>query len=89
MPADPRVGRAYRQEFYEGEAEDLAEVVRAGQHTDVAFGSFDDVLVTRDWNPLEPDVIEEKHYARGVGLIYEEKVQGGSDSLQLVDFVSS
>ena len=29
MPAEPTVGHAYRQEFYEGEAEDMGEIGRA------------------------------------------------------------
>ncbi len=76
MLADPQVGDAYRQEFYPGEAEDLGEVVRTGEEVSVPFGDFQDVLVTRDWNPLEPEVIEEKWYAPGVGLVREAKVAG-------------
>jgi hypothetical protein len=89
MPADPVVGFAYRQEFYEGEAEDMGEVIRVGEHAAVRFGEFDDVVVTRDWNPLEPDVIEEKHYAPGVGLVFEEKTVGGDESVELVDHGAS
>lgn len=87
MPADPTVGFAYRQEFYEGEAEDMGEILRLGRRTEVAAGSFDDVLVTRDWNPLEPDVVEEKYYAPGVGLVFETKTAGGEESAELVEFM--
>jgi len=76
MLAEPQVGDAYRQEFYPGEAEDLGEVVRTGEQVSVPYGDFEDVLVTRDWNPLEPEVIEEKWYAPGVGLVREVKVAG-------------
>ena len=86
MPAHPAVGDAYRQEYYPGEAEDLGEVLRLGGERTVPAGSFDDLLVTRDWNPLEPDVVEEKTYARGVGLVYEEHVEGESGSAALVAF---
>ncbi len=85
MPADPQVGDAYRQEYYPGEAEDLGEVLRLGQTTTVPAGTFSDVLVTRDWNPLEPEVIEEKHYARGVGLVFEEHVAGDDEAVSLVE----
>jgi hypothetical protein len=37
----------------------------------VPAGSYDDVLVTEDFTPLEPDVLENKSYARGVGLVQE------------------
>ncbi len=39
MKADPQVGDAYRQEYYTGEAEDMAEVVRAGVAETVALGA--------------------------------------------------
>ena len=86
MQAAPAVGDAYRQELYPGEAEDVAEVVRLGQSIDVRAGHYDDVLVTEEWNPLEPEVLEEKSYAPGVGLVYEEKVRGGDGHVELVEF---
>jgi hypothetical protein len=87
MLARPAVGDAYRQEYDEGEAEDMGEVVRTGGHVEVPFGSYDDVLVTRDWNPLEPDVVEEKYYASGVGLIGETVTAGGDERSVLVEHV--
>ena len=86
MPADPEVGVAYRQEFDPGDAEDLAEVVRVGEHADVPVGTFDDVVVIEEWNPLEPDVVEEKSFAPGVGLVLEVRTVGGDERVELVDF---
>lgn len=87
MRASPSVGHAYRQEYYRGEAEDLAEVVRTGEDVSVPAGDFSDVLVVREWNPLEPDVVEEKSYAPGVGLVLERKVKGGDGRAELVEHV--
>jgi hypothetical protein len=88
MWADPvaQVGSPYYQEFYEGEAEDKAEVVRLGDTVTVAAGTFDNVLVTREWNPLEPGLFELKYYAPGVGLILEEIEEGGEARIELVSF---
>jgi hypothetical protein len=86
MKADPRVGDAYRQELYRGHAEDMGEVVRTGASESVPFRSLDGLLVTRDWTPLEPEVVEEKFYARGIGLVLETTVRGGSDRNQLVGY---
>ena len=86
MPAEPTVGFAYRQEYYKGEAEDMGEVIRVGVSKTVAFGDFDGVVVTRDWNPLEPDVVEEKYYATGLGLIFETKTVGGDESVELIEY---
>jgi hypothetical protein len=86
MPADPQPGDAYRQEFYEGEAEDLGEVLRVDGTASVAAGDYDHLVVTRDWNPLEPEVVEEKSYARGVGVVLEVKTEGGDGRIELIDY---
>jgi hypothetical protein len=88
MQADPQVGDAYRQEFYRGEAEDMGKVVRLGASQTVPFRPFDGLLVTQDWTPLEPEVVEEKYYAKGVGLVLETTVKGGSDRNELVSYRS-
>jgi hypothetical protein len=85
MPAAPHVGDAYRQELYAGEAEDMFEILSIDTTRTVPAGDFADVVVTEDWNPLDPDVIEEKSYAAGVGMIYEEHTTGGDDVVELVE----
>ena len=91
MPADPKVGDSYRQEYYRGEAEDMAEVISldgAALNDAVVtpHGSFgEDVLVTKDWNPLEPNILEHKYYAPGIGLIGEIKATGPSEKVELID----
>jgi hypothetical protein len=86
MPAHPAVGEAYRQELLPGIAEDLGEVIGVGGSAEVPAGAFVDVVTTREWNPLEPDVVEEKQYAPGVGLIAEEHVAGEAGGAELVEF---
>jgi hypothetical protein len=85
MQADPQVGQAYRQEYYPGEAEDLARVSRLGATESVPFRDFDQLLVIEEWNPLEPDVVEEKYFAPDVGLVLEVKTRGGEGRVELID----
>lgn len=77
MQADPRPGQSYRQEYYE--AEDKAKVVGPNETFTVPYGSFDHVLVTREWTPLQPGLVEHKCYAPGVGQV------GTSEGLNLID----
>lgn len=85
MPADPRVGDRYRQEYYEGEAEDRAKVRSLEGTASVPFGDFDKLVVTKDVSPLDsPKVYEKKSYARGVGLVRAVTVSGGGDREVLV-----
>jgi hypothetical protein len=83
MPAHPAPGQAYRQEFYPGQAEDLAEVSEVGTTKAIGLREYTDVVVIKEWNPLEPDVIEQKYYAPGIGVIAEETVEGGDDRAEL------
>jgi hypothetical protein len=85
MPAHAEVGLAYTQEHYAGEAEDKGRIVALGQQLIVEAGSYDDVLVTEDWTPLDPKLLERKSYAPGVGVVFEELVKGGNEALELVD----
>jgi hypothetical protein len=85
MPGDPRIGEAYRQEYYAEEAEDMGKVVRLGTSVTVPYGSFNDVLVTEDWTPLEPKLLENKYYAPGVGVVLERLIEGGDEVLRLVE----
>ena len=86
MPAAPSKGDSYRQEFYPGEAEDLGEVIRVGEDMTIGIGKYTNVVVTQDWNPLDPETIEYKYYAPGVGKIYSEHVRGAPETVELVEF---
>jgi hypothetical protein len=88
LPADPEVGMRYRQEYYEGEAEDAGEVLSLDEQVRVPYGSFDHVLKTKDTTPLEPDVLEHKFYARDVGPVLAVSVSGGGGREELVRFTS-
>jgi hypothetical protein len=86
MPAHPRVGMRYRQEYYKGHAEDRARIMSLRERAEVPFGFFSRALMTRDENPLEPRILEYKFYARGVGPVLAVSVSGGSDREELVRF---
>ncbi len=68
-----------------GVAEDMADVLSVSERANVPYGRFDQVLMTKEYTPLEPDVVEHKYYARGVGFVLEVTVKGGSDRLALVE----
>jgi len=91
MPAEPTVSETgYRQEYLAGEAEDMGQIIAVDGSVSVPAGEFDDVIVTRDWTPLEPDVVEEKTYARGVGFVYETKAAGAGpgEEVALITFTA-
>lgn len=72
MAADPQAGQRYYQEFRPGIAIDQAQVLATDETWTVPVGTFDDVLRTLDTTVLEPDAVEHKFYAPGLGRIAEQ-----------------
>jgi hypothetical protein len=73
MLASPAPGDTYHQEYYEGQAEDMGEVVARDVPVTLGDGTEYSCLQTRDFTPLEPDVVAFKYYAPGVGVVLEEE----------------
>ena len=89
MPADPRPGDAYRQEYYPpGEALDQARVITRAGSADVPYGKFTGTLVTSEFSPLEPQT-EQKYYAAGIGEVEERVVKGHREQFVLVSVTHS
>jgi hypothetical protein len=86
LPAEPRVGMTYRQEHYAGQAEDAARVLSRNEQAEVPAGHFTGALLTKDYTPLEPKLLEYKLYAKGVGPVLALGVSGDLDVEQLVRF---
>lgn len=89
MWADPLAyqGRTYRQEYYEGEAEDMASVLRGHLTVTVQAGTFHDCIMTMDWTPLEPGAREHKYYCPGTGMVMEVSPKDGNQRNELVSVV--
>ncbi len=90
MPADPKPGPSYRQEYYKGEAEDRGAIITVGREkVEVPFGFFDkDVLMTRDLVPLEPRVQELKFYAKNIGPVLTVHTDGDGGRGELLRYTS-
>jgi hypothetical protein len=82
MEAQPKVRDTYRQEYARREAEDMATVLSLTEHVTVPYGSFDNVLQTREFSCIERGA-EHKYYAPGVGDVLEVSVRGGHERLEL------
>lgn len=86
MPAVPEIGMFYRQEFLPNEAEDMAEIISLSESITVEFGTFENVMKTKEWNPLEKDSEEFKYWAEGVGFLRAEGIsEAGFEDLVSVE----
>jgi hypothetical protein len=88
MQARPQLGRRFRQEWYAGEAEDTFKVIDLSTPITVPFGSFKHALRTEETTALEPGVVDNKYYVRGIGEVLEKSVKGGREALVLVEVLS-
>jgi hypothetical protein len=88
MQANPQVGRSFRQEWYQGQAEDVFKVTDRSAAVTVPYGSFRHALRTAEWTALEPGVLDNKFYVRGVGEVAEVSVKGPQEALKLVENIS-
>ena len=86
VPAHPKQGMTYREEYYAGHAEDGAEVLGVNSQVQVPFGRFKNALLTRNFSTIEPTVEEMKLYAKGVGPVMELLISGGSGRTELLSY---
>jgi len=88
MPAHPHVGDSFRQEFLAGEAEDHFKIMNLDGSRTVPYGSFENVMRTREWTPLEPGTRDAKYYVKGIGEIEETAVRGPLERFRLVQIIT-
>ena len=82
MKAHPAPGDFYRQEFSLGNAEDYGETLNLNSRVVVPYGRFNNCLKSQETTPLEPDALEDKYYAPGVGnVLTVDLVTGERDEL--------
>jgi len=76
MPGRPSVGVSGRQEYYKGHAEDHFRVVSQNATVRVPYLVSTHALETVEWTPLEPGVLDQKLYVRGIGNVKEASKRG-------------
>jgi hypothetical protein len=84
MLANPQIPDAYRQEYQKGNAEDTAWITRRGGSVKTALGTLHHTLTSLEFTVLEPGIIDQKIYARGIGIVVEQAVRGPVEFAKLV-----
>lgn len=62
MKANPKVGDKYRQEYYRGQAEDVAEILSISETVTVRGKTYTNCVKTLDTSLIEAALKEEKYY---------------------------
>jgi hypothetical protein len=88
MQARPRLGRQFRQEWYSGHAEDRFKVIDRSTQIEVPAGRFRHALRTAEATDLEPGVLDNKVFARGIGEVLEQAVKGPVEKLELIELIN-
>jgi hypothetical protein len=80
MQADPEVGRLFRQEWYQGHAQDTFRVLSLSAPVTVPYGTFPDALKTEETTALEPDVVDNTYYLDGIGEVEENRPRAAREA---------
>lgn len=84
----PAAGRSYQQEYYAGEAEDRAKVLRLNASVSIEFGDYRGCMKTKEYTPLSPGEVEHKFYCPlstgGLGLMLIEELKGKTKRVEYV-----
>jgi hypothetical protein len=86
MPARPRIGQRFREEYSKGVAQDRLHVLGRVQQVEVSGRRFMRVLLFEETTPLEPEVADLFFFARGVGVVLAVEVSGGTERTELIRF---
>jgi hypothetical protein len=65
------IGKLYRQEFDEGNAQDVGKLVALNQTVTVPFGTFTGCIKTEEWSTLESGPHDHKVYCPQIGTALE------------------
>ncbi len=85
MEASPKVGDSYRQEYYKGQAEDMADAVALNKQVTAGGKNYTGCLQTRDWSKVDPELNEYKYYCPEVGFFTAgENVKDGKEKVELI-----
>ncbi|MCF7958677.1 MAG: PEP-CTERM sorting domain-containing protein [Phycisphaerae bacterium] len=88
MKASPAIGDSYYQEYYVGEAEDEALVTSLIESVSIDLGDFDNTRQIFETSILDPEALEFKYYAQGVGMVLEEGLDDQNNVISSVELVS-
>jgi hypothetical protein len=87
MPAKPRVGRTYQQEFFKGHAEDRFTITSRRAKVVTPYATTARALRTKEFTPLEPGVLGAKYYVFGIGQVAEQSITGSPERLVLTEVI--
>lgn len=75
MPGTPLIGARFYNEVAPEAAMDRTEILSLSETVDTPAGKFKDCLKVEETTPLEPGNKEFKYYARGIGLVQDDKLE--------------
>ena len=61
LMANAKVEDTYNQEFSKGVVEDKGTILSLDEKITIPYGTFSNVLKTKDFSTLEPDIDENKY----------------------------
>jgi len=75
MPGTVLLGSKYQQETAPGAAMDRGQIVSMNKIVVTPAGTFENVLKIKETTPLEPNALDFKYHAAGIGLIQDNEIK--------------
>jgi len=93
MKAAPGIADTYYHQFAPGHSEEIAEVLGVDESVTIRSGTFDGCVKIGTSSLLDPEEVDYKYYAPGIGLILDAndddgKDDGDDDGERLVDLIA-
>ncbi len=64
---------------------DHSEIVSLAKLVKTPAGVYKEALLIKEWTPDEPDVLMNKYYVRGIGMVRDVSVRGDSEEFLLAE----
>ena len=84
MLGDGAAGETYRVGYLAGVMEERSRRAATDVSVSTPAGDFSDVWLVETWSDLEPYVVERKHYAPEIGLVFADSESPDTDVVELV-----
>jgi len=68
----------------------IVEIIRLDESVKIPYSpSYHNCLKTKNWTPLEPDIVEYKYYSYEVSGVLLETIADGTDRMELINIITN
>ena len=63
----------------------MGQILSLNATVEIGLGTYENCIQTKDWTPLEPEIVEQKFYCKEIGNVaLETKVAGETGDIEVI-----